>query len=254
MISLIRKEHKHNTISRILKISSIACFIVAAILIVIMILLQIDSIRVKYDEYLYFLEDFENKVAALKSRWLILIVIFLLFLLRSLSMIYPYSIIYIITAMVFPPLESFLINLSGMAFTFSFRYYTGVEMGEGTINNVLKKYPYIMSSIEAGGKGNAIVVLALRMIPGVPINTISHLYGSIDYPFMRYLFLSAAAYVPRLISYSFVGNNVYDPFSAKFFIPLITLLIFTGICLIIFRWTLNIKYRFLQKPNRKENV
>ena len=179
----MRKEHKQTTISKILKVSAIACFVVSAVLFVIMVLLQFDSVKEKYDEYMFFLEDFENRVAALKSRWLILVVVFLLFLLRSLSMIYPYAMIYIITAMVFDPLPSFIINMLGMAFTFAFRYYTGVEMGEGTVNKVLKKYPAIMSSIEAGGKANPIVLLALRMIPGVPINTLSHLYGSLDYPF-----------------------------------------------------------------------
>lgn len=250
---MVNKTHKQNTILKILKISAIVCFVAAAVLMVLMILFQIDGIREKYDEYLAFLEEFEMRVASLKNRWLILVVIFLLFLLRSLSMIYPYSMVYMITAMVFEPHLSFFINLTGMAFTFAFRYYTGLEMGEGTVNKVLKKNPAIISSMEAGGKGNPVVLLALRLIPGVPINTVSHLYGSLHYPFVRYMLISTAAYVPKMISFSFIGTNVYNPFSAKFFAPLIILLLFTGISLLVLRTVFIVKYKFSEKNKPKGN-
>lgn len=252
VIYLTKKARKQKTISKILSGSAIFSFCVAVVLIVILCLLQIDSIKEKYDEYLYVLQDFEMRVAALQSRWLILVVIFLLFLLRSLSMMYPYPMIFIITAMVFPPYQSFFINVAGMAFTFAFRYYTGYEMGEGTINFALKKYPAILSAMEEDGKGNPIILLALRMVPSLPINTISHFYGSLEYSFPKYMLLSLGAYIPKLISYSFIGNNVYDPFSASFFVPMIVLLVFTGICLLILRTILNVSHKFSSKQNIAE--
>ena len=250
VIYVTRRAKKQKTISRILLGSAVFSFCVAVVLIVILCLLQIDAVREKYDEYLYILQDFEMRVAALHSRWLILIVIFLLFLLRSLSMMYPYPMIFIITAMVFPPYQSFFMNLFGMAFTFAFRYYTGYEMGEGTINFALKKYPQILSAMEEDGKGNPIILLALRMIPSLPINTISHFYGSMEYSFPRYMLLSIGAYIPKLVSYSFIGNNVYDPFSSEFFVPIIALLIFTGACLLVLRWILNISGKITEKTKK----
>ncbi len=250
VIYVTRRAKKQKTISRILLGSAVFSFCVAVVLIVILCLLQIDAVREKYDEYLYIIHDFEMRVSALHSRWLILIVIFLLFLLRSLSMMYPYPMIFIITAMVFPPYQSFFMNLFGMAFTFAFRYYTGYEMGEGTINFALKKYPQILSAMEEDGKGNPIILLALRMIPSLPINTISHFYGSMEYSFPRYMLLSIGAYIPKLVSYSFIGNNVYDPFSSEFFVPIIALLIFTGACLLVLRWILNISEKISGKTKK----
>lgn len=251
VIYVTKRAHKQKTISRILLISAVISFCVAAALIVILCLLQIDSVREKYDEYLYVLQDFEMRVAALQSRWLILIVIFLLFLLRTLSMMYPYPMIFIITAMVFPPYQSFFINFAGMAFTFAFRYYTGYEMGEGTINFALKKYPSVLNAMDEDGKGNPIILLALRMVPSLPINTISHFYGSIEYSFPRYMLISMLSYVPKLISYSFIGENVYDPFSADFFVPMIVLLVFTGICLLVLRTVLSLSARLVKKDKDK---
>ena len=243
VIYVTKKPHKEKTISKILLGSAVFSFCIAAVLIVILCLLQIESIKEKYDEYLYILQDFEMRVAALQNKWLILLVIFLLFLLRSLSMMYPYPMIFIITAMVFPAYQSFFINFAGMAFTFAFRYYTGYEMGEGTINFALKKYPTIMNAMDEEGKGNPIILLSLRMIPSLPINTISHFYGSLEYSFSKYMLISLAAYVPKLVSYSFIGENVYDPFSPSFFVPMIVLLVFTGICLLVLRAFLNISHK-----------
>lgn len=252
VIYVTKKARKQKTISKILLGSAVFSFCLAVVLIVILCLLQIDAVKEKYDEYLYILQDFEIRVAALRSRWLIFIVIFLLFLLRSLSMMYPYPMIFIITAMVFPPYQSFFINLAGMAFTFAFRYYTGYEMGEGTINFALKKYPAVMKAMEEDGKGNPIILLALRMVPSLPINTISHFYGSLEYSFPKYMLLSLGAYVPKLISYSFIGNNVYDPFSADFFVPMIVLLVFTGICLLVLRAFLNVSAKIKNNDKPKQ--
>lgn len=250
VIYVTKKVRKEKTISRIILGSAIFSFCIAAVLIVILCLLQVDSIKEKYDEYLYVLQDFELRVAALQSKGLIIVVIFLLFLLRSLSMMYPYPMIFIITAMVFPPYQSFFINLAGMAFTFAFRYYTGYEMGEGTINFALKKYPAILSAMDEDGKGNPVILLALRMVPSLPINTISHFYGSLEYSFAKYMIISVGAYVPRLVSYSFIGNNVYDPFSASFFMPMIVLLVFTGICLLVLRAFLDISKKIKKKESK----
>ncbi len=252
VIYVTKRVKKQKTISRILLVSAVFSFCVAAVLVVILCLLQIDSVREKYDEYLLVLQDFEMRVAALQSRWLIFVVIFLLFLLRSLSMMYPYPMIFIITAMVFPPYQSFFINLLGMAFTFAFRYYTGYEMGEGTINFALKKYPAVMSAMEEDGKGNPIILLALRMVPSLPINTISHFYGSLEYSFPKYMLLSLGAYIPKLVSYSFIGNNVYDPFSADFFVPMIVLLVFTGICLLVLRAFLQVSAKMKNNDKNKQ--
>ena len=246
-----KRVRKQKTISRILLGSAVFSFAVAVVLIVILFLLQIDTVREKYDQYLYILQEFELRVAALQSRWLILVVIFLLFLLRSLSMMYPYPMIFIITAMVFPPYQSFFINLFGMAFTFAFRYYTGYEMGEGTLNFALKKYPAVLGAMEEDGKGNPLILLALRMVPSLPINTISHFYGSLEYSFPRYMIISVAAYVPKLISYSFIGENVYDPFSADFFVPMIVLLLFTGASLMVLRSVLGVSSLLRRKSEKK---
>ncbi len=64
---------------RLLKAAGIICFIVAAALVAVVIIMHIDKVQVKYDQYLSALDEFEQKVASLDNKWLIMIVIFLLY-------------------------------------------------------------------------------------------------------------------------------------------------------------------------------
>ena len=244
------KSNRERFILKLFKASGIACFIAAAAFIVIGILLRFDSVYNRYSQYLVTLEQLEQKVAALQTRWLIIIVIFLLYLLRSLSAIYPYTIVFIISAMVFSPVDSFIINTLGMALTFAIRYYTGMEMGEGYWNKVLKRHPTLNSLFEASGRGNPVVLFALRLVPFCPLNTLSHLYGTIEFPFWQYMLLSTVAVMPRLISYSFIGKNVYDPFSSSFIIPLIVLLVFTGCALFFARTVMAFTFRVSRRGKK----
>ena len=245
------RSHREIFILKLLKAGGVACFIGAASFIVIGILLKFDSVYDRYAQYLVALEELERKVAALQTRWLIIIVIFLLYLLRSLSAIYPFTILFIISAMVFSPIDSFVINTLGMALTFAVRYYTGMEMGEGYWNKVLKRHPTINSLFEAKGRGNPVVLFALRIVPFCPLNTISQLYGTIEFPFWRYMLLSTVAIMPRLITYSFIGKSVYDPLSSNFIIPLIVLLVFTGGTLFFVRTMLAVTFRVTRKGKKQ---
>lgn len=251
---LTKKKSKANREAFILKLMTvlgIGSFITAAVLLTLVFILQIDKVRARYDQYLVMLQNFQGEVTSLNNPWLIVIVIFLLYLLRSLTAIYPYPILYICTAMVFSPVNSFIINMAGMLFTVAFRYFTGVQMGEGMWNAILKKYPTTSALFEVDGKGNPLVLFTLRFVPVVPCNTVSHLYGSFEYPFVKYLLISMGAMAPRLISYSFIGKNVYDPLSVTFFVPLTLLFVLTGVSFFLLRGMLAISFRSARKAREK---
>ena len=235
-----KKIDKDALILRVMQGCGIACFVTAAVLSALFIIMQFPGVAAKYSRYLEIMKELEQDVAALDNRWLIIVVIFLLYLLRSLSCIYPYTVVYIISAMVFEPAQSFIINMLGMALTAAIRYYTGMEMGEGYINRVLKNYPAIDAAFRADGRGSPMALLVLRVVPLFPLNTVSQLFGTMEFPFIPYMLISTLSMIPRLISYSFIGNNVYDPLSTKFFIPLILLLVFSGCMLFFIRVILGI--------------
>ncbi len=243
---------KHDTqkfLLRLFKALGIICFVVAAALIAVVIVMHIDKVQVKYEQYLGVLDEFEQKVANLDNKWLIMIVILLLYILRSLSPIYPLPIVWIISGMVFSPVHSFLINLAGMCLINAFRYYTGVQMGEGYWNKVIKRHDELIPIFDVNAKINPLVLLTLRAVPIFPYNTVSHLYGTFGYPFVKYMLITAAVLIPRLIPYSFLGNSVYDPLSSSFYIPLTVIMVFTGISFFFLRFALKAVFRYSSDKN-----
>ena len=238
---------KHDTqkfLLRLFKALGIICFIVAAALIAVVIIMRIDKVQVKYAQYLGALDELEQKVAGLDNKWLIMVVIMLLYLLRSLSPIYPLPVVWIISGMVFSPTHSFLINLAGMSLINAYRYYTGVQMGEGYWNKVIARHEELVPIFDINAKINPLVLLTLRAVPIFPYNTISHLYGTFGYPFVKYMIITTAVLIPRLIPYSFLGNSVYDPLSSGFYIPLTVIMVFTGISFFFLRFAMKIVFRY----------
>jgi uncharacterized membrane protein YdjX (TVP38/TMEM64 family) len=58
----------------------------------------------------------------------------------------------------------------------------------------------------------------------VPINGISGIYGSLDFDYGKFVLFSVIGFLPKLISFTIVGRNVYDPLSAGFLVPIMILL------------------------------
>lgn len=240
---LMKKHDTKKFLLRLFKVLGIICFIVAAALIVVVIIMNNEKVQVKYAQYLGTLEELEQRVASLDNKWLILIVIFLLYILRSLSPIYPLPVVWIISGMVFSPIHSFLINLAGMCLINAFRYYTGVQMGEGYWNKVIKRHEELVPIFDVNAKINPLVLLTLRAVPIFPYNTVSHLYGTFGYPFVKYMVITTAVLILRLIPYSFLGSSVYDPLSWSFYIPLTVIMVFTGISFFFLRFVLKLLFR-----------
>lgn len=246
----LKKRVTKNFLLKLFKALAIISFITAAALVAVIVVMQIEKVQANYSQYLGALEELEQRVAAIDNKWLIIVVIMLLYLLRSLSPLYPLPIVWIISGMVFSPMQSFFINLLGMSMINAYRYYTGVKMGEGYWNNVIKSREELVTIFNINARYNSIVFLTLRAVPIFPYNTISHVYGSFGYPFIKFMVISDLVLAPRLISYSFLGNNVYDPLSSSFFVPLTVIMLFSGISFLLVRVVLKIIF----KTNKTKDI
>lgn len=76
------------------------------------------------------------------------------------------------------------------------------------------------------------MLFALRLIPGFPLGSVSRIYGSLRFPYWRFILLSAAGFAPKLLSYTFMGTNVFDPLSSAFLVPLMIVLTISGASLL----------------------
>ncbi len=226
---------KEKIVRRLLFFASMVCFTVAALLIIWSFISKIHYLEEKYQEYIIWLTELEYNVASIDNLWLLILVIFLLYFVKTAFPLYPISIICVATAMVFKIPAAFLINILGMILLFSVKYVMGTNTGGGNAQKLIRKSQIARSLIESEGQGNPWVLFIFRLLPSFPVNSVSQLYGAMEFPFIKYLLISTAGYLPKMAFYIIIGRNVSNPFSLKFSIPLILLALLSGITLLMMR-------------------
>lgn len=156
---------------------------------------------------------------------------------------YPLSVLCAITSTVFPAYFSLPVNTLCLSVFFSIRYYWGRRVGSEAIQSILKRNVTISSLIENDGKGNPWLLAVFRLIPSIPPNPVSKLYGAMGFRFRDYILLSLLGFAPQLITYTFIGRNVFNPLSAAFLVPFILLFLLISISTFGISKILKIQYR-----------
>jgi uncharacterized membrane protein YdjX (TVP38/TMEM64 family) len=124
------------------------------------------------------------------------------------------------------------VNIAGFVILLTIRYFWGKRFGAGNAWKMISKLDVAQRLIQTDGKANPALLIALRLIPGIPINGISGIYGSYEFGYLRFILFSLIGFMPRLLSFTFVGRNVYDPLSPEFLVPIMILLFLSGISLL----------------------
>lgn len=174
----------------------------------------------------------ETQIAHLDDKWLFVAAIFLLFAVKSFFPIYPTSTVCFLTGAMLPMYISVPINVIGFCILLTIRYWAGRYFGAGGAWWLIRKNERLRRLIEQDGSGNSSLLVILRLIPVMPVNSISGIYGSLRFDYGRFIVLSVIGYMPQIISYTFVGRNVYDPLSPEFIVPIMILAFVSGISLV----------------------
>lgn len=228
----LNKKKKPN----LMTLTAFLLIFTAFLLFVFLVFFKIPVLKMWYEEYQHFLDNLELRVAALGGKRIIIISIFFLFSLKAVLPIpiFPISCVCVISSMVFSTAASLIINIAGFVLLFALRYYIGA--GERTLSyKILKSYDEIWKFVEHDSGANPWILLGCRVIPLFPVNTVSNIYGSMKYNFRKYLLLSVLGFLPKIFSYTIIGRNAFNPFSASFIVPLMFSTLFSGIGLLVTR-------------------
>lgn len=227
------KKSRSEHLITIMRILSLISFILAVVFIVLLFLSKNDNIQLWYQTYQDILVDAETKVTNMDDKASVLIVLLFLFAFKAVFPIYlfPLSALCAVTSTVFPPYLSIPINILGLVILYSIKYLWGKRVGANGVQTILSRSETVQDFIEKDGKGNPLLIPLFRLIPAAPINLVSQLYGAMGFRFRDFILLSLLGYCPRLISYTFIGQNVFNPLSAAFLLPFILLFTLASVSL-----------------------
>lgn len=201
--------------------------------------------------------ELEEYIAHLDKAWQFFGAVMLLFAVKSFIPIYPTATVCFLSGIVLPIYAAIPVNILGFVVLITVRYFCGMRFGAGGAWRVICKNDKLRKLIRQDGRGNPSLLIALRLVPGMPVNSISGIYGSFDFGYWRFVLLSVIGFLPKLISFTLVGRNVYDPLSAGFLLPVMILLLATGFSLLSVNgvWTTvekTIEFANKRKDTQKE--
>lgn len=213
--------------------------ILAGIFCAVLAVMQIEELNRWYETWQQQLVQLEERVASIGNRGLIVAVVMLLFTLKSVFPPITIPAICLISGMVLPWYFALLVNIAGVAWLMTIRYFWGKWFGGGHTFKIVRQSDIIRSLLESKGTGNPYLLFAFRLIPAFPVNSISRLYGAMQFRYRDYLFISLAGFMFKILSYTIIGRNVFNPLSASFLLPIILLCFVSGCVLIVLCYVLD---------------
>ncbi len=226
---LLKKRKKQK---KILLFSGLILIMLSLAVAVLLFSLQYDELWHWYAVTRQNLAKLEEYIAHIDIEWKFFIAIMLLFAVKSFFPIYPTSTVCFLSGIVLPMYYAVPLNILGFVVLITIRYFWGKRFGAGSAWRLISKTDVLRRVIQQDGKGNPALLIALRIIPAMPINSISGIYGSFEFGYWKFVLLSVIGFMPKLISFTFVGRNLYDPLSPGFLVPIMLLLFFSGVSLL----------------------
>lgn len=221
---------------------------------VLLFSLQFEELWRWYAQAKQRLSDLEQSIAHIDKVWQFIGAILLLFAIKSFFPIYPTSTVCFLTGVVLPMHLAIPVNVLGFVVLLTVRYYWGRRFGAGNAWKLISKTDILRKLIQQDGKGNPALLIALRLIPCMPINSISGIYGSFDFGYGKFILLSVIGFMPKLISFTFVGRNVYDPLSSGFLLPIMVLLFVSGISALSVNGVWTTVEKIIEYSKKKKNI
>lgn len=251
---LLKKRKKQK---KILLFSGLILILLSFAVAALLVSLQYDELWHWYAVTRQNLARLEEYIANIDIAWQFFVAIMILFAIKSFFPIYPTSTVCFLSGIVLPMYYAIPVNIVGFVVLVTIRYFWGKRFGAGSAWRLISKTDVLRRVIQQDGKGNPALLIALRLIPAMPINSISGIYGSFEFGYWKFVLLSLIGFMPKLISFTLVGRNLYDPLSSGFLVPIMLLMFFSGVSLLSVNgvWTTVekiIEYAKAKKINKQE--
>lgn len=193
-------------------------------------------LSLRYENAVNFFYVLQDAIINLPNKWLIALTLLLVYVIKAYVPILPLSLVCVIAGAFCPYWWlSLLVNMLGLAIQFAVKYRSGKQKGDGYMQNLIKhSSKRVKMALEVGGVGGYGMLFAFRLFPIFPINFVSRLYGTNkDVHFNYYMLVSLAGIFPRIFVYTYLGREIFDPFSKKFVGLLIVMALAVGLSVFV---------------------
>lgn len=167
--------------------------------------------------------------------YLAVLFLLVLFALKSLVVILPIPVLYVLTGIMFDPLEAIAINILGATVCTAVPYFIGSYSGNEAAESLIKKYPMIKQLDRFMGRNELFFSFYVRAIGFLPCDIVSLILGSMKVEFKKYMAGTVAGMLPGLIASTLIGDSINDPASPQFILSCAATVLIALVSTLVYR-------------------
>ena len=221
-------------------------YIMAAVWLAIIIVCLLTMRNITIDEIINFTP--KNKAAAI-------VVMMLLFALKSLSVVMYSGVLFAALGVMFKLPYALALSILGCAVMASVPYGIGRLIGAGQIEKIEAKYPKFSILKELRTSNDFLFVLLSRLIGILSFDVVSLYMGSAEMKYKPYLLASVIGMLQLAVPMTVMGESVDDPTSPAFVISAVVQIVMTvGSTLALFIYLKKVKKKSketAEKPDKQ---
>lgn len=144
-----------------------------------------------------------------------------LFSLKSLTVVFPLSVLYLASGILFQPMTAILVSTVGLAITITIPYWIGRYSGKQVVQNICDKYPKAEQIARYQETNVFFSCFITRIVGFLPGDIVSLYFGACDTAYGIYLAAGIAGSLLSILTTTVLGEKIQDPFSIEFVIVLL---------------------------------
>ncbi|MEL7647873.1 MAG: VTT domain-containing protein [Sedimentibacter sp.] len=161
--------------------------------------------------------------------------ILLLYVLKTVIMVIPETVLYISAGLIFPLPYAILLNYTGIVLEMSLGFFLGRYLGKHKMSEMIKKNKYADRVVKFENDNSILSSFLVRIIKGPPLDLTSMFLGSTGMDYVPYLAGTLLGLSPGMILSVFIGRSVDNPISFEFMVPFFIYLVLILTAIIVFK-------------------
>ena len=167
-------------------------------------------------------------------------IVLLLFALKSLTVVFPLSILYLASGILFQPVIAVLISTVGLAITITIPYWIGRYSGKQIVQEICQKYPKAGMIAQYQRTNTFFACFITRIVGFLPGDIVSIYFGACDTAYLIYLAAGVSGSLLSIITTTLLGEKISDPFSIEFMMVLLCRIL-VSVGAVVIKYQLNQK-------------
>ena len=149
---------------------------------------------------------------------------------------FPLSILYLASGVLFHPVAAVLISTIGLAITITIPYGIGRYSGKQAVQEICYKYPKAEQVAKYQETNTFFACFITRIVGFLPSDIVSIYFGACGTAYGIYLAAGITGSLLSIITTTLLGEKISDPFSVEFMIVLLCRILVSGGAIAINYW------------------